>query len=194
MSQECVLCREPFRREKEKYLVKGKSKLNLFFELESLPLASITKDQVVSMFGSGQLGLRRYLSEKVRPAANSYRAERGRSISILEALKFSLKNDSGKCLRYVCVVCLVSHDIKIIKHVVLRPHRSRPHFALSNLPLSKLTAPGFPTMFFLELARDVFLPLTANHISCFIQKPVSLPAVLVLRIEPIMNRPTDSAG
>lgn len=39
MSQECVLCREPFRRERDKYLVKGKSKLNLLFELESLPFS-----------------------------------------------------------------------------------------------------------------------------------------------------------
>ena len=84
MSQEYVLCREPFRRDKEKYLVKGKSKLNLLFELESLPLASIMKVRLFT--SSGQLGLRRYfISEKVRPAAKSYWAERERSISILEA-------------------------------------------------------------------------------------------------------------
>ena len=47
MSEEYALCREPFHRDKEKYLVKGKSKLNLLFELKSLPLASIMKDQVV---------------------------------------------------------------------------------------------------------------------------------------------------
>ena len=46
MSQEYVRSREPFRRDKEKYLVKGESKLNLLFEIESLPLASIMKDQV----------------------------------------------------------------------------------------------------------------------------------------------------
>ena len=48
MSQDCVLRRRPFRRKKDKYLVKGKSKFNFLFELErQSPLAYVTKDEVV---------------------------------------------------------------------------------------------------------------------------------------------------
>ena len=76
-----------------------------------------------SVFGSGQPGLRRHLSENMRPATKNYCAERGRSISFLEAPKFSLKKDSGKCLRHVCdknnrcmfLIC-ISHDTKVIRH------------------------------------------------------------------------------
>ena len=37
MSERCVLCNELFSRPKDKYLIQGRSKENLLFELESLP-------------------------------------------------------------------------------------------------------------------------------------------------------------
>ena len=53
MSQGCVLCREPFCREKDKYFVKGKSKLNLFFKLGSPSVGMHKKDHIAWLWSIG---------------------------------------------------------------------------------------------------------------------------------------------
>jgi hypothetical protein len=87
MSKRCVLCNELFSRPKDKYLIQGRSKENLLFELESLPFTvDLSSSKHLCRRCVNVLKKRRSLILQVREIENGLKAKYPDASSTTDAI------------------------------------------------------------------------------------------------------------